>query len=39
MNSENKKTKLIARIICLILAILMVGSGATYIIYALLGWI
>ena len=37
MNSNDNKTKLAARIICLVLALLLVISGATYLIYALLG--
>ena len=36
---NNKKTKLAARIICLVLALLMVVSGATYIFYAITGMI
>ena len=39
MDKQTNRRKHIARIICLILAVLMVGSGATYIIYALLGLI
>lgn len=34
---ENKKSRLAAKIICLILAGLMVFSVATYIIYAFVG--
>ena len=34
---HNKKTKFAVRILCLALALLLVISGASYVIYALLG--
>ena len=39
MENKNSRKRIVARILCLILAALMVLSGATYIIYAILGLI
>ena len=39
MEKQPSRKRIIARIFCLVLAALMVLSGATYVIYALLGLI